>query len=181
MWKQPSEPLCHGCSWPIWRWGGVWGKARGRGVVGNVFLHQVNDFENVLWKHLFQMAGKKRIHWWTFQINYDIFHCLIKLLTAAVQKQALEVFLHKIQDSGSKNLFDFSFLARTFCQILATVMEKRRMLGCQKHPRDLYWAEQTLILCQWPILPSHSAGGRPLNIQYILQPNKSNTINTSAA
>lgn len=64
------------------------------------------------------------------------FHCLIKLLTAALQNQALEVILHKIQDSGSKNLFDFSFLARKFWQILATVMEKKDVCWVARSIRE---------------------------------------------
>lgn len=98
-------------------------------------------------------------------MNYDdIFHYLIKLLTAAFQKGALEVILHKIQDCQQDSVRFFVSRKKLLTHLGYSDGKKRCMLACQKHPRDLNTAEQTLILCLQPILPSHFARGRPQNV-----------------
>lgn len=101
----------------------------------------------------FKWKPKKKSPGSTFPINYDdIFHYLIKLLTAAFQKQALEVILHKIQDCQQESVGFFVSRMKLLRNLGYSNGKKRCMQGCQKHPRDLNSAEQTLILCLWPIL-----------------------------
>lgn len=120
---------------------------------------------NVLWKHFLQMETKKKSPGLTLPINYDdIFHYLIKLLTAAFQKQALEVILHKIQDCQQESVGFFVSHKKLLTNLGYSNGKKKMYAGLPEASARLKLSRTNSYSLSVANIATNSAKGRPPNI-----------------